>query len=423
MKALIVDDERHVREAIHLLVDWESFGIREIREASDGKAAIEVIQSWKPEIIFTDMMMPGMDGCELLTWIQEHAPGSKTIVISGHDDFRLVRHSMTAGGIDYILKPIDADQLLSAVKQAVTLRTEEDVTRHEQQSRKIEVNLLKPIYWEKIFTDFIQYPNTDGKKLSEIRSEFPELGTASICSCSVISLRVEDESIQAKYKNHRDLLFFSLTNICNDFLRNPRIGFAFRYWASEEEIVLLHWSNLDGLKDQVNVINQAFQDTLGARFDIGIGTARPFPQDVQQAYQDAKNALQQRNRDAADSRIYMSGEFGDFQMQTERNVIAEIQKYMESHYNTDLPLQHIANQFFLSREYISRRFKQKTGVNISEYLEQIRMEKAKLYLLNPSLKISQVAGMVGYQDEKYFSRVFKKLNGCTPKEYRNAHKA
>ncbi|CAM4056145.1 response regulator [Paenibacillus alkaliterrae] len=418
MKALIVDDERHVREAIHLLVDWESHGIREIREATDGETAINVIRAWKPEIIFTDMMMPGMDGCELLTWIQEHAPNSKTIVISGHDDFRLVRHTMNAGGLDYILKPIDADQLEEAVKQAVALWTEEDFTRNEQQSRNIEVNLLKPIYWEKMFTDLLQHPNAEGKLLSDIRREFPELATASVCSCSVISLHALDERIQTKYNNHRDLLFFSLTNICNEFLRNPCTGLAFRYWATEEEIVLLHWSGLDGLEERVYAINQAFQDTLGARFDIGIGTARPFPREVQYTYKEAKTALQQRNLDAPDSRIYLFGETGDFRVPKERNVIAEIQKYMEEHYNTDLPLQHIAAKFFLSREYISRRFKEKTGVNISEYLEQIRIEKAKLYLLNPGVKISQIAEMVGYQDEKYFSRVFKKLTGRTPNEYR-----
>lgn len=70
-------------------------------------------------------------------------------------------------------------------------------------------------------------------------------------------------------------------------------------------------------------------------------------------------------------------------------------------------MQEIASRFFLSREYISRKFKQEFEVNLSDYLGQIRMSKAKVLLRNPHLRISQVAEMVGYQDEKYFSKVFK----------------
>lgn len=115
MKALIVDDEKHVRDAIRLLVDWDRYGIRTILEAPEGLTAIQLIEAEQPEIIFTNMLMPLMNGSELLEWIQEHAPHSKTIVISGHDDFGFVRHTIKYGGMDYILKPIDEAQLNEAV--------------------------------------------------------------------------------------------------------------------------------------------------------------------------------------------------------------------------------------------------------------------------------------------------------------------
>ncbi len=425
MKALIVDDEQHVREAIRMLVDWEAYGIVEILEASDGNAAIEAITQAGPEIIFTDMMMPGVGGCELLTWIQANAPCSKTVVISGHDDFQLVRHSMTTGGIDYILKPIDPYELDKAVLQAVTLWKEELVTRREQQSRNIEINAIKPIYWEKIFTELIQHSDKEGKKLSDIRREFPDLAAADRCHCSVISLSELSPSMADKYNSHRDLLFFSLTNISNEFLQasgSARSGLAFRCWSSEDEIVLLQWDRLAHLYEQANSLNEAFQNTLGARLDIGISTVRAFPQEVHHAYREARAALQQRNVTASPSRLYTFGDSSDAIAPEERNVIADIQQYIEANYNTDLTLQHIASTFYLSREYVSRRFKQKTGVNLSEYLEQLRIENAKLYLTDHDIKISQIASMVGYQDDKYFSRVFKKLTGCTPKEYRHSHK-
>ncbi|MNW09067.1 HTH-type transcriptional activator Btr [compost metagenome] len=72
----------------------------------------------------------------------------------------------------------------------------------------------------------------------------------------------------------------------------------------------------------------------------------------------------------------------------------------------------------MSREYISRKFKQEFKENLSDYLGRIRIEKARLLLLNPNCKISQIAEQVGYQDEKYFSKVFKKWTGQTPGDYR-----
>ncbi|MFD1903899.1 helix-turn-helix domain-containing protein [Paenibacillus rhizoplanae] len=67
---------------------------------------------------------------------------------------------------------------------------------------------------------------------------------------------------------------------------------------------------------------------------------------------------------------------------------------------------------------MSRKFKQITGENLSDYLTGLRVEKAKALLQNTNLRLSQIAELVGYEDEKYFSRVFKKTAGLTPREYR-----
>ena len=107
--------------------------------------------------------------------------------------------------------------------------------------------------------------------------------------------------------------------------------------------------------------------------------------------------------------------------QQDSNVIFEIAKYIQRHYHEDITLQEIANHFYLSREYISRKFKQEFKVNISDYISGIRMDKAKLLLLNPHLRIAQVSAMVGYDDEKYFSKVFKKAVGVSPNEYRKVN--
>lgn len=95
-----------------------------------------------------------------------------------------------------------------------------------------------------------------------------------------------------------------------------------------------------------------------------------------------------------------------------------IEEYLQQHYQEEINLQDIADRFYLSREYISRKFKQDYGATITDYVTGIRMDKARKLLANPYLKIYEVAYGVGYGNEKYFSKVFKKYTGHTPNEYR-----
>lgn len=99
-------------------------------------------------------------------------------------------------------------------------------------------------------------------------------------------------------------------------------------------------------------------------------------------------------------------------------LVQDIREYLEQNYARDMTLQHIAERFFISRENVSRKFKQISGENLSDYLTGLRIGKAKTLLHNTSLRLSQISELVGYEDEKYFSRVFKKATGLTPREYR-----
>lgn len=98
--------------------------------------------------------------------------------------------------------------------------------------------------------------------------------------------------------------------------------------------------------------------------------------------------------------------------------IVQIGAFIERHYAEELSLQEMSERFFLSREYISRRFKQHYGVNLSEYLLSIRMLEAKRLLETSRQRIYEVAQAVGFSDDKYFRKVFKKQVGVTPNEYR-----
>ncbi|MFD0681533.1 MULTISPECIES: response regulator [unclassified Paenibacillus] len=535
MKAIIVDDEKHVREAIRLLVPWEELEINEILEAPDGQSAISLIEEHKPQIIFTDMIMPVMGGAQLLEWLHAHYPSGKTIVISGFDDFQLVRHTVQYGGLDYILKPIDAEQLHSAVFKAAASWRQDESERQREQQLNIEMNQIRPAYWDKMLSNLITEPSGFDAVTQSFANEFGLDRNVRECRVAILSLDTISSSLKQKFESNMDLLFFSITNICNEFLHASQQGIAYRYWNSDDAILVLLYGQ--GSAEQImSKILQGIWTVLHSKVEIGISSLQPVPSGLFLAYTEAKNALHMRNLLLKDRRIHIytgqtpslppllyfsdyaepihlavrSGSaeqirksvqvwidavklldvidvgllelwwqeyivlrnrwlnewFGDqqpdiktesdssrFQLPVDKdgffsvslwqeqltaglielskqllahqhqdsNVIFEIAKYIQNHYHQDITLQEIANHFYLSREYISRKFKQQFQVNLSDYLSGIRLEKAKLLLLNPHLRIAQVAEMVGYDDEKYFSKVFKKMNGFSPNEYRKVN--
>ncbi|AZN43219.1 helix-turn-helix domain-containing protein [Paenibacillus albus] len=96
----------------------------------------------------------------------------------------------------------------------------------------------------------------------------------------------------------------------------------------------------------------------------------------------------------------------------------KIKAYIELHYDEELPVSFFAERYHMSKEHLARLFKQKYDIGIHEYQLQIRMGKAKEWLSDKSLKIQTVSERVGFRDQNYFSKAFKKYTGLTPQEFR-----
>jgi len=99
-------------------------------------------------------------------------------------------------------------------------------------------------------------------------------------------------------------------------------------------------------------------------------------------------------------------------------VATEILDYILMHYSAEINLTMFSQQYCLTKEYLSRCFKEKTGYGIYEFVTKTRMEKAKALLDTSDIQIRVIAEMVGYQDQNYFSRAFKKFYGVHPSKIR-----
>lgn len=120
LRALIVDDEFEIREGLRNRFPWDTYGINEVLVADDGDTALKIALDQRPDLIVTDIKMNRMSGLEFLRSllaVEDYKPES--IVVSGYDDFELVKQAMQIGVLDYILKPINLEELNQIVRKTV----------------------------------------------------------------------------------------------------------------------------------------------------------------------------------------------------------------------------------------------------------------------------------------------------------------
>ncbi|MCC5895946.1 MAG: response regulator [Alkalibacterium sp.] len=129
---IIVDDEPIVREGIEYLIDWEKEGFEIIDSAGNGLEGLELIQRKTPSLVITDIKMPGLDGIQMVKQAKESNCQTKFIILSGYSDFKFAQDAITYGAVQYLLKPIDEDELLTVLKKVKQQLSEE----HQDKTNK-----------------------------------------------------------------------------------------------------------------------------------------------------------------------------------------------------------------------------------------------------------------------------------------------
>ena len=103
---------------------------------------------------------------------------------------------------------------------------------------------------------------------------------------------------------------------------------------------------------------------------------------------------------------------------TGKDNIYKIKEYIDGNYFKEITLNQFSDRFYVSKEYLSRLFKEEFDIGIYEYVLKVRMESARMMLTGPEIKVQTVAEQVGYNDQHYFSKAFKKYYGVAPSELR-----
>lgn len=116
IKVLLVDDEPNVRQGVKMMIPWDELGLTVIGEGEDGDDGLAKMMSLDPDIVVADVKMPGMTGIEMIEAAVKNGFSGKCLILSGYSDFSYAKSAMSLGVRQFILKPVDEDELIEALR-------------------------------------------------------------------------------------------------------------------------------------------------------------------------------------------------------------------------------------------------------------------------------------------------------------------
>jgi|HigsolmetaAR203D_1030402.scaffolds.fasta_scaffold01278_4 two-component system response regulator YesN len=270
---LIVDDEPSTRNGLAECFDWPSHGISHVYAAQDGEEALALFDDVRPDIVLTDIKMPGMDGIQLAERLRRTGE-VKIIFISGHDDVAYMKSALKVDAIDYILKPINMREFAGVIDKTVRQIKEErnrsklmaDMNARLSQS----LPLLREKFWIRAIRDGLESSENLHEQLAFLDIRLPQAGKFCVFVISIDDWPTVSESMSER---DRQLLSFALLNITQEIVERNRQGYAFEHLPGQFVCVLALSSEADedGLFVLLDEIRQTIAELLKLSVTIGIG--------------------------------------------------------------------------------------------------------------------------------------------------------
>lgn len=158
IQMLVVDDERFAVEGICQCADWRALGIESLHTANHADEARKILMEHKIDILICDIEMPDEDGLSLVRWTKEHSPYTESIFLTCHSEFTYAKQAINLGSSDYLLKPVDGDELVQAVKRMLmAIKEKEEHIEHTEMYLKYKElwKRQQPLLAERFWQDML----------------------------------------------------------------------------------------------------------------------------------------------------------------------------------------------------------------------------------------------------------------------------
>jgi two-component system response regulator YesN len=469
-KVFLVDDEPLVIKSLKASVNWNRYGFEIAGHALGGEEAYARILDTLPEVVFTDVRMPGMSGLELIKAVKESAPQTIFIVVSGYAEFAYAQKAMNYGALGYCLKPFDAIELAGYLKKVKELL---DASRPLNESEIMDLiednsgsartalgkilaghgvemdsanpmHILVSIGKRKLFIP-------DGKMRLALKIGLDKYAYFVVDFEAEELRRCLEDADAADIKGAGISREVRNTEGIREAIHDAEIR-AFDYFISSERVSTPPVGPDSGLKDNalkrleeaiagndpeavLSLLDKA--EELFARKRLNIKHAIIIYNQVMSFSYKVRDEQYEDYIYSYDKLAEMFGNIREvllflksslFEPNTIKSELAagksrnctfnSILKYVNENYCNDISTQSISKIFSVNANYISQLFKKESGIAFTEYLSNLRIDHACVSLKTTDLPIREIAEQVGYSDYFYFSRVFKKITGKSPSLFR-----
>lgn len=291
---LVVDDTAIIRTTIAKIVVREQLNIAPIFEADNGEDAVRLAQSHRPDIVFMDIKMPGMNGLQATSLIRQENPGTKIVMLTAYDEFSYVQEALKLGAVDYLLKPVRPNKIIEVISQIQALINEERTQQQMLLETRQQLQTALPIVEASLVDDLIFRQVTEPTAL---KKTLQQLGKTIAAPVTMV-IAIDDYNKIVKRLKPEILLQHcdKITEIVHQTLAQPAKTLV-GYWQLGQMVVVLSttedWQTVAGQKALGDVIRQNVANQVHFTVTIGLGRRYDTPDSITISYAEARLARHQ----------------------------------------------------------------------------------------------------------------------------------
>jgi len=418
LRILLVDDEPLVLIGLQGMLEWEKLGYTVCGTARNGKQALETIEREKPDIVVADVKMPLMDGLTLARTCRERGPLPAFIMLTSFEEFDYIKQAMGAGVVDYLVKlDLTPESLKSALARAAEKVKKERALLGEmpvQESLSESVRTYQERFFVRLYAGLFQDESELEQPLQHMEIDLKS-DSYLVASCELCANTELAPAQQLK-------LSFSCARMLENTLQNYLPCYVTGADAMRCNVLFclsaVQCQNYRAvLRPLLERASQILYNYFTVRLLWAVG--RPTSSLLGLARRCRENAHLQPILTEENPIQFVEVGDGDTTA-GKMQVVAQVQEYIQNHLSEKLTLADVAAVFNFSPNYLSQLFGKYGDSGFVEYITETRIAAAKEMLEQGDLKVYEIAEKLGYESSFYFSKVFKKVTGLSPREYQQS---
>lgn len=412
IKVLLVDDEPLCLIGLQGMIDWNGLGFEVIATARNGRDALEIIQARRPEVVVTDLMMPVMGGLELAEKCREADDALPVfIMLTNYEEFDYARQSLRLGAVEYLVKIDLTEEALSSALLRAKERVDKELALRAPDGVTDGLGQYRDLLFLRLYSGLYEAGPGFERDCAALGLCFDAPWYVVACAAP------EDRGLPPE---QAATLCAGVSGMAADVLPRYLPGAYVSGMGLRGFAVLIPLDGPDGLETRIGpaleqagkVLFQYFSAKI--RWAVGLPVADVFL--VKDSLRPASSLLTQMEMEPGAAVGFCREEPAtplDYRAQT----VARIQDYIRAHLGDRLSLNEVASVFNFSPNYLSQLFSQSGEAGFVEFVSATRIDSAKELMAATQLRIYEISDRVGFESASYFSKVFKKLEGVSPRAY------